>query len=68
LSLDIRESMTRMQSQHPRIRWEVLEPGQVHRYLTKLGYEGAYDRCKYDVIYFQEEGQEKAMLVWGLVE
>ena len=66
--LDIRESMKQMQSKNPRVRWEVLEPGQVKRFLTKLGYEGLFDRCKYDVIYFQEENREKAMIVWGLVE
>ncbi len=66
--LDIRESMKQMQSKNPRVRWEVLEPGQVKRFLTKLGYEGLFDRCKYDVIYFHEENREKAMIVWGLVE
>jgi len=66
--LDIRESMKQMQEKNPRIRWEVLEPGQVKRFLTKLGYEGSFDRCKYDVIYFHEENREKAMVVWGLVE
>lgn len=68
MALDIRESMKQMQARHPRVRWEVLSPGQVQRFLTKLGYESAFDRCKYDVIYFQEDSQEKAMVVWGLVE
>jgi hypothetical protein len=68
MTLDIRESMEQMRQAHPRVRWEVMEPGQVHRFLTKLGYEGPWSRCKYDVIYFQEEGSEKAMVVWGLVE
>ena len=68
MSLDIRESIEQMRARHPRIRWEVLEPGQVHRFLTRLGYEGPWDRCKYDVIYFDDHGQEKAMIVWGLVE
>ncbi|MCA9726340.1 MAG: hypothetical protein R3E12_01555 [Candidatus Eisenbacteria bacterium] len=68
MSLDIRDSIRRMQEVHPRIRWDVLEPGQVTRFLRKLGYESLYDRCKYDVIYFQEEGREKALVVWGLVE
>lgn len=66
--MEIRESMTQLQERNPRVRWEVLEPGQVKRFLTKLGYEGPYDRCKYDVIYFHEEGRERAMVVWGLVE
>jgi hypothetical protein len=68
MALDIRESMEELKQRHPRVRWEVLEPGQVARFLTRLGYEGPFDRCKYDVIYFHEEGREKAMLVWGLVE
>lgn len=68
MALDIRESVKQMQERHPRIRWEVLEPGQVNRFLRKLGYESAYDRCKYDVIYFHEESCEKAMVIWGLVE
>lgn len=66
--VDIRASVEQMKKKHPRVRWEVLESGQVSRFLTKLGYEGPYDRCKYDVIYFQEDGQERAMVVWGLVE
>ena len=68
MAVDIRESMEQMRARNPRIRWEVLEPGQVKRFLTKLGYEGPFDRCKYDVIYFQDEGRQKAMMVWGLVE
>lgn len=68
MALDIRESVKQMQQRHPRIRWEILEPGQVNRFLRKLGYESAYDRCKYDVIYFHEDGCEKAMVIWGLVE
>lgn len=68
MALDIRESMKQLQEKHPRVRWEVLESGQVHRFLRKLGYEGPWDRCKHDVIYFQEEGRQKAMVVWGLVE
>ncbi len=68
MALDIRESMEQVRSRHPRVRWEVIQPGQVHRFLTKLGYQGPWDRCKYDVIYFQEDGSEKAMVVWGLVE
>lgn len=66
--LDIRESMKELVGRNPRVRWQVIEPGQVKRFVTKLGYEGAYDRCKYDVIYFREEGREKAVIVWGLVE
>ncbi len=68
MSLDIRASIERMRARHPRIRWDVLEPGQVQRFLSRLGYEGPFDRCKYDVIYFREEGLEKALIVWGLVE
>jgi hypothetical protein len=68
MALDIRESISQMQAQHPRVRWQVMEPGQVHRFITKLGYEGPWSRCKYDVIYFHEEGREQAMVVWGLVE
>jgi hypothetical protein len=68
MALDIRASMEQMKAKHPRIRWEVLRPGQVRRFLTKLGYEHPFDRCKYDVIYFQEDGTEQAMVVWGLVE
>jgi hypothetical protein len=68
MALDIRESMEQMKAKHPRVRWEVLETGQVHRFLVKLGYEGPWDRCKYDVIYFQDDGRGRAMVVWGLVE
>ena len=68
MPVDIRESIRHMQEKHPRVRWEVLESGQVQRFLTKLGYETPFDRCKYDVIYFQDDGREKAMVVWGLVE
>ncbi len=68
MAVDIRESIERMRDQHPRIRWTVVEPGQVRRFVTKLGYESAFDRCKYDVIYFRESGQTKAAVVWGLVE
>lgn len=68
MALDIRESVKQMQELHPRIRWQILEPGQVQRFLRKLGYESDYDRCKYDVIYFHEDGAEKAMVIWGLVE
>jgi len=68
MTLDIRESMEQLRQKHPRVRWEVMQPSQVHRFLTKLGYQGPWDRCKYDVIHFQEDGAEKAMVVWGLVE
>lgn len=68
MALDIRESIENMKARHPRLRWEVLEPGQVSRFIRKLGYESEYDRCKYDVIYFHEDGKEKAMVIWGLVE
>ena len=68
MTLDLRESIKQLQARHPRVRWTVLEPGQVNRFLTKLGYEGEYNRCKYDVIYFLEDDEEKAMVVWGLVE
>ena len=68
MPMDIRDSIRDMQAKHPRVRWEVLDTGQVQRFLTKLGYESPFDRCKYDVIYFQEDGREKAMVVWGLVE
>ena len=68
MTLDIRESMEQMRQKHPRIRWEVVEPGQVRRFLSKLGYEGMWHRCKYDVIHFAEDGREKAIIVWGLVE
>ncbi len=64
----IHECMSDMKARNPRIEYRVVEPGQVRRFLTKLGYLGPYDRCKYDVIYFQEEGRERAMVVWGLVE
>jgi hypothetical protein len=68
MTLDIRESIEGLRQRHPRVRWQVMEPGQVRRYLTRLGYEGPFARCKYDVIYFQEGEREKAMVVWGLVE
>lgn len=64
----IYESVREMQQRNPRVQYQVLEPGQVSRFLTKLGYLGSYDRCKYDVIYFHEDGHEKAMVIWGLVE
>jgi hypothetical protein len=64
----IHDSVREMKERDPRIESKVLEPGQVQRFLTKLGYLGPYDRCKYDVIYFREEGRELAMVIWGLVE
>lgn len=64
----IHDCMREMKDRNARIEYQVVEPGQVQRFLTKLGYLGPYDRCKYDVIYFQEEGRERAMVVWGLVE
>lgn len=64
----IYESIREMKEKNPRIEFRAMEPGQVQRFLTKLGYLGPYDRCKYDVIYFQEAGREKAMVVWGLIE
>ncbi len=64
----IYDSIREMKEKNPRIEFRAMEPGQVQRFLTKLGYLGPYDRCKYDVIYFQEDGREKAMVVWGLVE
>ena len=63
----LRDSIRELQERNPRVRCEVVEPGQVQRFLTKLGYLGPYDRCKYDVIYFQEEGREKAMVIWGIL-
>ncbi|MDM7915249.1 MAG: hypothetical protein ACE15D_07045 [Candidatus Eisenbacteria bacterium] len=64
----IQDSIREMQQRNPRVQYQVLEPSQVQRFLTKLGYEGPFDRCKYDVIYFSEGGREKAMVIWGLVE
>lgn len=64
----IHDCIREMKERNPRIEYQVVEPGQVQRFLTKLGYLGPFDRCKYDVIYFQEDGREKAMVVWGLVE
>jgi len=64
----IHESLREMKMRNPRIEYRKMEPGQVQRFLTKLGYLGPYDRCKYDVIYFHEAGKEQAMVVWGLVE
>lgn len=64
----IHESIAEMKERNPRIQSQVVEPGQVQRLLTKLGYAGPYDRCKYDVIYFYESGKEMAMVIWGLVE
>ncbi len=64
----IYDSVREMSEKNPRIKFRAMETGQVQRFLTKLGYLGPYDRCKYDVIYFQENGKEKAMVVWGLVE
>jgi len=64
----IHDSVREMQERNPRIQYRALDPGQVQRFLVKLGYSGPYDRCKYDVIYFHEEGNEKAMVVWGIVE
>jgi len=64
----IHDSVREMKERDPRIQSKVLESGQVQRFLTKLGYLGPFDRCKYDVIYFQEDGRERAMVIWGLVE
>ena len=64
----IHDSVREMKERNPRIEYRAMECGQVQRFLTKLGFLGPYDRCKYDVIYFQEEGKERAMVVWGLVE
>jgi len=64
----IHDSIREMKERDPRIQSKILESGQVQRFLTKLGYLGPFDRCKYDVIYFQEDGRERAMVIWGLVE
>ena len=64
----IYDSIREMKEKNPRIEFRAIEPGQVQRFLTKLGYLGSYDRCKYDVIYFTESGKERAMMIWGLVE
>lgn len=64
----IQESILEMRARNPRVRFQVMEPGQVARFLTKLGYAGPYDRCKYDVIYYRDAGRERAMVIWGLVE
>ena len=64
----IQDAMQQMKEKDPRVQFQAMDPGQVQRFLSKLGYMGPFDRCKYDVIYFHEEGREKAMVVWGLVE
>lgn len=64
----IQDAMQQMKEKNPRVQFQAMDPGQVGRFLSKLGYVGPFDRCKYDVIYFHDEGREKAMVVWGLVE
>lgn len=64
----IHECIREMRERNPRIRSSVMGPGQVQRFLSKLGYLDPFDRCKYDVIYFHEDGRERAMVIWGLVE
>ena len=64
----IHDCVREMKERNPRVEYRAMEPGQVQRFLTKLGYLGPFDRCKYDVIYFQEAGRERAMVIWGLVE
>ncbi|MBD3161911.1 MAG: hypothetical protein GF346_06470 [Candidatus Eisenbacteria bacterium] len=63
----LRDTIRELKERNPRVQYEVMEPGQVQRFLTKLGYLGPYDRCKYDVIYFREEEKEKAMVIWGIL-
>ncbi|MBU1701689.1 MAG: hypothetical protein KJ970_16945 [Candidatus Eisenbacteria bacterium] len=64
--MEIRKTIEEMESRMPWIHWKVLEPAQVQPMLANLGYDGWYDRCKYDVIAFHEEGEEKALLIWNL--
>jgi len=66
--LSIYGCVREMRERNPRIQYKAMEPGQVQRFLTKLGYLGPFDRCKYDVIHFQEDGRQRAMVIWGLVE
>ena len=63
----IHVSIRELKQRNPRIRARVVETGQVQRFLSRLGYRGPYDRCKIDVIYFQEDGRQKAMVVWGIL-
>jgi hypothetical protein len=64
----IEETLREVKRRNPHLKYRSMEPGQVQRFLTKLGYLGPYDRCKYDVIYYQDEGVEKAMVIWGILQ
>lgn len=63
----IEETLRNVKAHSPHMQYRSMEPGQVQRFLTKLGYLGPYDRCKYDVIYYHEAGIEKAMVIWGIL-
>jgi hypothetical protein len=64
----IHESMQELKQRNPHIEYRSMEPGQVQRFLSKLGYLEPYDRCKYDVIYYEENGTQKAMVIWGILQ
>jgi len=64
--MEVRKTIDEMKSRMPWIRYRVIEPRQVDAAVAKLGYDKWFDRCKYDVITFHEEGREKALLIWNV--
>jgi hypothetical protein len=66
--MEIRTVVDEMKGRNPWIKWRIINPATVDAVVAKLGYDRWYDRCKYDVIYFHEEGKEKALFIWNLTE
>lgn len=66
--MDIKTVVKEMQERNPWIRWRILDPRHVEAVVAKLGYDNWYDRCKYDTISFHEDGREKVLFIWNLVQ
>jgi hypothetical protein len=66
--MEIKRVIEEMRTRMPWIRWRVLDPKNVDAVVAKLGYDKWYDRCKYDVITFHENGEEKALFIWNLAK
>lgn len=66
--MEIKKVIEEMRSRMPWIRWRVIDPETVDEVVAKLGYDKWFDRCKYDVIAFHEDGKEKALFIWNLAQ